>query len=77
MSVERIKTAIANKKLRCPHCGEPILNYEKYVDTADSVWDGAGDTSVEFSGCKVTLVCGNGSCDWKERTEYWQNFADD
>lgn len=77
MSEVRVKTAIANKKLRCPNCGEPILKYEKYVDTADSVWDGAGDTNVEFSGCKVTLVCGNGKCDWKERTEYWQNFAED
>ena len=77
MSLEKIKKAIADKKLKCPTCQEPILQYEKYVDTADFVWDGAGDTNVEFSGCKVTFICSNNSCNWQERTEYWRNYLED
>ena len=77
MSLEKIKSAISEKKLRCPTCSRPVLKYEKYVDSVDSVWDGAGDSGVEFSGCKVTLVCGNDSCDWKERTEFWKNYLED
>ena len=74
MSLEKIKKAMVDKQLRCPTCQQPILQYEKYVDSVDSVWDGAGDTQIEFAGCKVTLVCGNDKCQWRERTEYWQNF---
>lgn len=74
MSLARIKEAIASKKLRCPQCKGPIQNFEKYVDTVDSIWDGAGDSAVSFSGCKVTLICGNGDCPFKERTEYWDSF---
>lgn len=74
MSLEKIKKSIADKSLRCPDCSQPILKFDKYVETVDSVWDGAGDSGVEFSGCKVTLICGNGDCQWKERTEYWRNY---
>ncbi len=77
MSLAKIKEALADKKLRCPTCKQPILKYEKYVDTVDSIWDGAGDSKIEYSGCKVTLVCDNNGCAWKERTEYWQNFMDE
>lgn len=77
MSLEKIKGAIADKKLRCPTCQGPIQKCEKYIDMVDNIWDGAGDSKIEFAGCKVTLVCGNGSCEWKERTEYWQNFLED
>ena len=74
MSLEKIKQAIADKKLLCPTCQGPIQKFEKYVDTVDNIWDGAGDSKVEFSGCKVTLVCGNGSCDWRQRTDYWSEY---
>ena len=74
MSLQRIKEAIANKKLRCPACKQPIQKFEKYVDSVESIWDGAGDSAVNFSGCKVTLVCGSDDCDWKERTDYWDSY---
>lgn len=74
MSLEKIKQALADKQLRCPSCGEAILKYDKYIDSIDSIWDGAGDSVIKYGGGKVTLICGNGACDWKERTEYWQNY---
>ena len=74
MSQETIKVAIGGKQLICPTCKGPIQKYEKYVDAVESIWDGAGDSVVKMGGCKVTLVCGNGDCSWKERTEYWQNY---
>jgi len=74
VSLERIKRAISDKTLRCPLCAKPILRFEKYVDLVASVWDGAGDSGVETGGCKVTLICGNEGCSWKERSEYWQNY---
>ena len=77
MSQEKIKQAIAGKKILCRTCHKPILKYEKYIDSVDNIWDGAGDSKVEFSGCKVTLVCGNDDCAWKERTEYWQEYVED
>jgi hypothetical protein len=70
MSQELVKKSIADKKMRCPECKEAIKSYEKYVDMISSVWDGAG-------GSKVTLICGNGSCSWRERTEFWKRFIDD
>jgi hypothetical protein len=77
MSQEVIKKAIADKKMRCPECKEPIKAYEKYVDMISAVWDGAGDSNTEMGGSKVTLSCGNGSCQWRERTEFWQRFIED
>jgi hypothetical protein len=77
MSQERIKTAIADKKMICPQCKQPVQQYEKYIDMIASVWDGAGDSKTEFSGSKVTLICGNGKCDWRERTEYWDSYIKD
>ena len=35
MSLEKIKQAMADKKLRCPTCSEPIQKFEKYVDTVE------------------------------------------
>ncbi|MBU6453558.1 MAG: hypothetical protein KGS72_17395 [Cyanobacteria bacterium REEB67] len=74
MSLSTIKDAIAKGKMTCPSCKKPVTKFEKYVDMVDSVWDGAGDSNTEFKGSKVTLICGNPSCDWKERTEYWSNY---
>lgn len=74
LSLERIKEAISRKGLRCPTCKEPIQKFEKYVDMVESIWDGAGDSDARFKGCKVTLICGNGDCTWKERTEYWESY---
>ena len=77
MSQQRIKKAIADKKMACPECKQPVQKYEKYLDLMGSVWDGAGDSLTETAGSKVTLICGNGSCAWKERTEYWENYIQD
>ena len=74
MTLQEIKTAIQSKKMRCPQCKEPVQKFDKFVEMVDSVWDGAGDSKVESAGSKVTLICGNGGCDWKERTEYWRNY---
>jgi len=76
MSQETIKKAIAEKKMRCPQCKEPVQKYEKFVEMTSSIWDGAGDSNSETSGSKVTLICGNNSCDWKERTEFWSQYID-
>ncbi len=76
MSLQTIKQAIADKKMRCPKCKQPVKEYEKYVDAIGHIWDGAGDSRVEMQGSKVTLICGNGNCDWKERTEYWDNYIE-
>jgi len=75
MSETKIKDAIANKKLICPQCKQAVTKYEKYTEMTANVWDGAGDSGIEYAGSKVTLVCG--SCDWKERTEYWSNYIED
>ncbi len=69
MSLSKIKEAIAAGKMTCPECKKPVKSFEKFVEMTESVWDGAGDSNLETSGSKVTLICGN--CDWKERTEYW------
>jgi hypothetical protein len=76
MSQETIKTAIAEKKMRCPKCKEPVQKYEKFMEMTSSIWDGAGDSNRQTSGSKVTLTCGNGNCDWKERTEFWSQYID-
>ncbi len=77
MSQAQIKEAISAGKINCPTCKNPVKSFEKFVETTDSVWDGAGDSNLETKGCKVTLVCGNPGCDWKERTEYWTEFLSD
>jgi hypothetical protein len=77
MSAQVLQEAIDKKKMRCPTCKAPIQKFEKYVEMVDSVWDGAGDSNTVFAGSKVTLVCGNGSCDWRERTEYWRNYIEE
>lgn len=77
MSQQVIKDAIAGKRMICPVCQGPIQKFEKYVEMVDSVWDGAGDSVTEFSGSKVTLICGNGGCDWHERTQYWQSYLNE
>jgi transcription elongation factor Elf1 len=77
VSLEVIKKAIADKEFRCPECNKPVTRFEKFVEMASSVWDGAGDTGVETAGSKVTLICGNEGCAWQERTEYWENYLSD
>jgi len=77
MSLSVIKEAIDQGKMKCPTCNKPVTKFEKYVDMVDSIWDGAGDSATAFKGSKVTLICGNGDCDWKERTEYWSNYIPD
>jgi len=72
MSLSKIKEAISGGKMLCPECKKPVKSYEKFVEMTESVWDGAGDSNLETSGSKVTLICGN--CDWKERTEYWSEY---
>ncbi|HEY9776926.1 MAG TPA: hypothetical protein V6C81_24390 [Planktothrix sp.] len=79
MSLKVIKDAIANKKMRCPKCKGAIQQQEKYVEMTEQIWDGAGDSDrgTTQAGSKVTLTCGNAGCDWKERTEFWNNYIDD
>ncbi|HEY9713123.1 MAG TPA: hypothetical protein V6C72_06615 [Chroococcales cyanobacterium] len=76
MSQERIKTAIKDQKMRCPKCKGAVKSYEKYVDMIESVWDGFGDSRLDTKGSKVTLICGNGGCDWRERTEFWETYIE-
>ncbi|MGH9553338.1 MAG: hypothetical protein ACRD3W_28415 [Terriglobales bacterium] len=77
MSLQKIKDAIANKKMRCPKCKGPIQTFDKYAETIDAVRDGFNVQEVDSYGSRVTLTCGNGDCDWKERTEYWNQYIDD
>lgn len=78
MSLSRFKQLMADGALVCPQCGKPIREFEKFVETTVSVWDGAGDSALETSGdggsSKVTLICGNEGCSFRERTEYWRNY---
>lgn len=77
MSEEILKKAIAGKKMRCPKCAQPVQQYDKFVDAIQNIWDGFGDSRIDVSGSKVTLICGNDKCDWRERTEYWLNYVED
>lgn len=77
MSLSTIKDAIAGGRMTCPKCEKPVKSFEKFVEMTDSVWDGAGDSALETKGSKVTLICGNSGCDWKERTEYWSEYMRD
>ncbi|HIA52864.1 MAG TPA: hypothetical protein EYN91_12385 [Candidatus Melainabacteria bacterium] len=76
MSEQVIKDAIANSTMRCPKCKKPIQKYEKYMDTIDAVRDGFNVVEVDSRSSRVTLTCGNGDCDWRERTEYWSELID-
>jgi len=76
MSLQSIKQAIATEKMICPSCGKPVKQFEKYVDMIESAYDGP-DSSLPSEGSgksKVTLICANDDCAWKERTEYWANY---
>lgn len=79
MSLAEFKQLIANGRLICPECEKPIKKFDKFVDSTASVWDGAGDSNLDTQSgiSKVTLICENGDCSWKERTEYWRNYEKD
>lgn len=74
MSKEVLENAINEGKIHCPKCKKPILKYDKFVDMISSIWDGFGDSKVEVQGTKVTLICANEPCSWRERTEYWEDL---
>lgn len=76
MSQDDLKQSIQENKLICPKCKSPIQKFDNYIDLVGSVWDGAGDSGVVAEGSKVTLICGNDGCEWKERTEYWDSFEE-
>ena len=76
MTMETIRKAIAQEKMRCPECGQPIRKFDKFVEMLASAWDGPDSSLGDTAGSKVTLICANGSCSWKERTEYWTNYLD-
>jgi hypothetical protein len=76
MSLQAIKEAIADKKMVCPSCKKPVKQFEKFVEMTDSIWEGPGDSNQTTRGSKVTLICGNDACPWRERTEYWSNYID-
>lgn len=76
MSLEpKIKEAIANKKMICPTCKKPIQKYDKYAETIDSVREGFNIDTVDSYGVRVTLICANEGCAWKERTEYPMEYV--
>jgi hypothetical protein len=77
MTLQMIKDAIASKKMLCPKCKQPIQKFEKFAETIDNVRDGFNIVEVNSLGSRVTLTCGNGECDWKERTEYWKDLIKD
>lgn len=77
MSLQEFKSAIENKKLLCPKCKKPILKFDKYAETIDAVRDGFNIQEIDSFGARVTLLCANEGCTWKERTEYWENFLED
>ena len=77
MSLAEIKKSIEAERFICPQCKKPVKEFDNVVATTASVWDGAGDSELETSGAKVTLICANKPCPWKERTEYWENYLRD
>jgi hypothetical protein len=75
MSLQEIKQAIADKKMICPECGKAIGKFEKFVEMISSAYDGPGSgLDGDTAGSKVTLICDNDGCTWRERTEYWANY---
>jgi len=77
MSLQAIKEAIANKKMICPQCKKSIQKFDKFAETIDAVRDGFNVTEVDSRASRVTLICGNGDCSWRERTEYWLEYIVD
>lgn len=77
MTLQIIKDAIANKKMLCPECKQPIQKFEKFAETIDAVREGFNVQEIDSRASRVTLTCGNGSCDWVERTEYWKELIVD
>jgi len=77
MSLKAIENAIDNQKLICPKCKAPVKNYEKYAETIDAVRDGFNVQEIDSHGERVTLICNNSGCDWKERTEYPMQYVID
>lgn len=75
MSLQAIKDAIANKKMICPKCQNPIKQFDKYAETIDSVREGFNIDTVNSYGERVTLICANDGCAWKERTEYPMEYV--
>ena len=76
MSLQEFKDAMKAQKLICPKCSKPILKFDKYADTIDSVRDGFNVQDIDSYGARVTLICANEGCTWKERTDYWIEFTD-
>jgi hypothetical protein len=76
MSLQKIKDAVANKKMICPSCKKPVQKFEKYAETIDAVRDGFNVLEVDSRASRVTLTCGNEGCPWTERTEYWETYID-
>lgn len=74
MSLQTIKDAIANKKMTCPLCKKPIQKFDKFAETIDAVRDGFNMIEIDSNASRVTLICGNDPCEWKERTEYWHEY---
>jgi hypothetical protein len=74
MSLQIIKDAIANKKMTCPECKKPIQKFDKFAETIDAVRDGFNVLEIDSNASRVTLICGNDPCQWKERTEYWHEY---
>lgn len=76
MTEKIIQDAIKDQKMQCPECSKPLLKYENFAATVDAVRDGFNVQEIDSSASRVTLICGNGDCKWKERTEYWEDFID-
>jgi len=77
MSLSRIQEAVTNKKMICPQCKKPVQKFEKYAETIDAVRDGFNIQEIDSNSSRVTLICNNSGCDWKERTEFWENYIDE
>lgn len=77
MSLQKIKDAIANKKMICPKCKNPVQKFDKYAETIDAVRDGFNIQEIDSLASRVTLTCGNEGCAWTERTEYWDSYIAD
>lgn len=77
MSLKKIQDSIKNQKMICPECKKPIQKFEKYAETVDAVRDGFNVLEIDSHASRVTLTCGNGTCAWRERTEYWSEYIVD
>ena len=77
MTLQMIKDAIAGEKIACPKCKQPVKKFEKFAETIDAIRDGFNVQAIDSRGSRVTLICGNGDCDWKERTDYWESMIAD